>query len=60
VPGYTRVDARIEWSLRPSLSFSVTGQNLTDTRHIEFGGIENATTVTFDPRRVEGRLVWTF
>ncbi len=60
VPGYTRVDARAEWRVTPRVSLVMTGQNLTDDVHAEFGGLENATTVTLDPRRVAGKVTWRY
>jgi iron complex outermembrane receptor protein len=37
VPAYTAVDARLAWSPRPDLELSLTGFNLFDARHPEFG-----------------------
>jgi iron complex outermembrane recepter protein len=37
VPAYTAVDARYAWRLQRTLEFSVTGRNLFDRRHPEFG-----------------------
>ncbi len=60
VPAYTRVDARVEWRATPRVSFVVTGQNLSDDVHQEFGGLENATTLTLDPHRVTGKVTWRY
>jgi iron complex outermembrane receptor protein len=37
VPAYTAVDARFGWRALPGLEFSLTGQNLFDRRHPEWG-----------------------
>lgn len=37
VPGYTAVDARLGWVVSPSLEVSLTGLNLLDDGHAEFG-----------------------
>jgi hypothetical protein len=34
---YTEVDARIAWSIVPSLELSVKGSNLIHPQHLEFG-----------------------
>ena len=36
-PAYTEVDARVAWSLVPSLELSLKGSNLIHPRHLEFG-----------------------
>ena len=37
VPAYTAVDLRWGWRLRKDLELSLTGQNLFDKRHAEWG-----------------------
>lgn len=54
VPGYTAVDARFGWRLRPGLELSVSGHNLTGS-HPEFGA--GATRIEV-PRTVALKLVW--
>lgn len=54
VPGYTAVDARFGWRLRPGLDLSVSGQNLNGS-HPEFGA--GATRIEI-PRTVAVKLVW--
>ncbi len=41
VPAYTAVGARLVWRQSPTLEFSLTGQNLTDPRHAEWGAAIN-------------------
>jgi iron complex outermembrane receptor protein len=41
VPAYTAVDVRWGWLVRKGLELSVTGQNLFDRRHIEWGAPAN-------------------
>lgn len=54
VPGYTALDARYGWRLRPGLELSVSGQNLNGS-HPEFGA--GATRIEI-PRTVALKLVW--
>ena len=54
VPGYTAVDARFGWHLRPNLELSVAGTNLNGS-HAEYGGIATRSEV---PRTVAVKLVW--
>jgi iron complex outermembrane receptor protein len=56
VRAYTTADARIGWSPTKSLSVSVTGQNLFQPHHAEFG-IDPGPTV-FIKRGVYAKLVW--
>ena len=54
VPGYTAVDARYLWMVRPGVELSLTGQNLNGS-HAEYGPVEWRTEL---PREVALRLVW--
>jgi len=36
-PAYTEVDARVAWSVLPSLELSLKGSNLVHAQHLEFG-----------------------
>jgi len=57
VRGYTTADARIGWNPTKSLNFSVTGQNLFQPHHAEFG-IDPPPTVLIK-RGVYAKLVWS-
>ena len=37
VPAYTAVDARLGWRMTPTVELSLTGNNLVDPRHPEWG-----------------------
>jgi iron complex outermembrane receptor protein len=54
VPGYTAVDARFGWRVRPGLELSVAAINLNGS-HPEYGGIATRSEV---PRTVAVKLVW--
>lgn len=54
VPGYTAVDARFGWRVRPDLELSVAAVNLNGS-HPEYGGITTRSEV---PRTVAVKLVW--
>jgi iron complex outermembrane receptor protein len=55
VPAYTGVDARYAWRVRRDVEVSVTGQNLLDRAHPEFGAA--ATRSELD-RGLFVRLKW--
>lgn len=54
VPGYTALDARFGWRVRPGLELSVAAVNLNGS-HPEYGGIATRSEV---PRTVSVKLVW--
>lgn len=59
VPSYFAVDARVAWNIHDGLELAVTGQNLTDNQHAEFGA------QTIEPRYelergVYAKLTWRF
>jgi iron complex outermembrane receptor protein len=58
VPAYTTADARIGWNPTKALSISVTGQNLFQPHHAEFG-IDPPPTVLIK-RGVYAKLVWSY
>lgn len=58
VRAYTTADARIGWNPSKNWSFSVTGQNLFQPHHAEFG-IDPPPTVLIK-RGVYAKLVWSF
>lgn len=43
VPGYTELNLRLAWRLRPSLELALVGENLLDARHPETGSAASAT-----------------
>lgn len=55
VPGYTELDARLAWTIRPDLELSLLGQNLLDASHVEFNAPAAASQIR---RRLFLRLVW--
>jgi iron complex outermembrane recepter protein len=56
VASYTAVDARISRQLTPNLRFALVGQNLTDSKHVEF---DPAATTSQIERRVMLQVTWT-
>jgi iron complex outermembrane recepter protein len=58
VRAYTTADARLGWNPTKSLSLSVTGQNLFQPHHAEFG-IDPSPTVSIK-RGVYAKLVWSY
>ena len=60
VAAYTRADVSAEWRFSNRLSAMVTGQNLFDAAHAEFGGAGSFLLVTQVPRSAGVRLRWTF
>jgi iron complex outermembrane receptor protein len=57
VPAYTAVDLRLGWRPRADVEVSLTGQNLFDPRHPEFG---TAATRSELARSVYGKILWRF
>lgn len=58
VPAYARLDLRLEWTPVPGVSLSLTGQNLIEARHREFGNDLPDPMVTAIPRTLFARLTW--
>jgi iron complex outermembrane receptor protein len=54
VPGYTALDARFGWRVRPNVALSVVGQNLNGG-HAEYGALATRSEI---PRSVGVKLVW--
>jgi iron complex outermembrane receptor protein len=57
VPAYTTLDVRYGWRVRRDLELSVTGMNLLDRSHPEFGPIATRGEV---PRSVLFKTVWRY
>jgi len=57
LPSYAELDARLAWQPKPSLEFSLVGQNLLHNRHAEFGTPFNRQDIS---RSVYGKVVWRF
>ena len=58
VPGYTRLDARMEWKLTPRVSAVATARNLLDADHVEFSGAGNIYIASWIPRSALVQLRW--
>jgi iron complex outermembrane recepter protein len=54
VPGYTAIDARLGWRLRPGMELALIGQNLNGS-HGEYGPVATRTELQ---RAVGVKLVW--
>jgi iron complex outermembrane receptor protein len=57
VPAYTALDVRVGWRPRPDLELSLTGQNLLDQQHPEFGAPASRSELF---RSVLGKATWHF
>jgi len=57
VPAYTAFDARLAWRPVDRLELSLTGQNLFDARHIEFGSDPTASGIE---RAIRVGVQWSF
>jgi iron complex outermembrane receptor protein len=57
---YFALDARLAWSPRPNLEFSITGQNLLDDKHPEFWPTVLETQRTEVQRSIFGKVEFRF
>jgi iron complex outermembrane receptor protein len=58
VPSYATMDARLGWRPNDSWEFSITGQNLLQSHHLEFVG---QTTILSEVNRgVYGQIIWRY
>lgn len=57
VPGYTELDMRLGWTMAKGVEVSLSGFNLLDHRHPEFGA---ATTRSEHGRRFYLKTLWNF
>lgn len=57
VPDYTAVNVRYAWRLRPKLEISITGTNVSDGKHAEFG---SAASRSVYERGLHGKILWGF
>jgi iron complex outermembrane receptor protein len=57
VKAYSTADARLGWKMSHSWALSVTGQNLVQARHAEFGS--DVDTIVGIRRDVYAKLTWT-
>jgi iron complex outermembrane recepter protein len=58
VPGYVTMDLRLAWLATDEIELSITGQNLFQKRHPEFGA--DVPTRREIERGVYGKISWTF
>ncbi|RYH20281.1 MAG: TonB-dependent receptor [Alcaligenaceae bacterium] len=56
VRGYTAVDVRFGWAVRPGVDLSIVGQNLFDSAHTEFSASLSRREI---PRNIALRIRWT-
>ena len=56
VSGYTAFDMTLQWQARENISVSLTGKNLTDSGHLEFGSAD----MNEIERSLYGRVKWKF
>ncbi|MGH8286319.1 MAG: hypothetical protein ACRETT_11205, partial [Steroidobacteraceae bacterium] len=57
VPDYTAVNVRYAWRVRPKVEISITGTNVSDGKHPEFG---SAASRSVYERGVHGKILWGF
>jgi iron complex outermembrane recepter protein len=57
VPSYFAMDVRLAWRPYRRLELAIVGQNLWESRHVEFG---SAATRQEIPRSVYGKITWEF
>lgn len=60
VPKYIEMDCRIGWHVRKNLEFSVVGQNLLDSHHLEFVDFQGGLASTQVRRGGYAMVSWTY
>jgi iron complex outermembrane recepter protein len=60
IPSYLGADTTLRWRPRNDVELSVTGQNLLNPRHMEFGDLEKVLLPSPVLRTVFGKLTWRF
>lgn len=61
IDAYAALDLRVAWQASRAWQLSVAAQNLTESRHAEFGGSTlNGSVGTEVPRSVVGRITWRY
>lgn len=60
IDDYLAFDARLGWSPRPDIEFSLTGQNLFDAGHPEFNPDFILSVPTQVERSIHGKVTWKF
>jgi iron complex outermembrane receptor protein len=59
VPQYFSLDLRLAWKPRKNLEFSVVGQDLLDSEHLEYApALQSQTTEV--GRSIYGKITWTY
>lgn len=59
-PAYHRVDTRLGWDLNRAVNISLTGDNLNDSNHTEFGSTFGTGRRTNIPRSFFGKLTYSW
>jgi iron complex outermembrane recepter protein len=60
VPSYARLDVRFGWRFGERFEVSAAGQNLLDSRHLEFTGNDVGVRSSYVQRSAYGRVTWKF
>jgi iron complex outermembrane receptor protein len=60
VPAYARLDSRIAWRPMEGMELSVTGQNLSQPRHLEFTSANQGILATQVKRSFYGKMTWRY
>ena len=60
VTAYPRLDSRIAWRPMEGMELSVTGQNLSQPRHLEFTSANQGILATHVKRSFYGKMTWRY
>lgn len=60
IPAYTTLDLRLAWQAKPTLELSLTGQNLLDSAHLEYGSSFILSTPSEVQRGIYAKANWKF
>ena len=60
IPKYIEMDTVLTWRATPTMEFSLVGQNLLQSHHLEYEDIQMGMQSTEVVRSVYGALTWTY
>jgi iron complex outermembrane receptor protein len=60
IPAHARLDTRLGWTPGRDIDLSLVGQNLLDSRHVEFNTPGDVVPGSQVRRSIYGKIAWRF